>query len=70
MPVGHDQLWKELIQTFPADFVTLTMPDVAARIDLTSVAFRAEELFLDSPKALSTGQHGTDLYRIRREGSR
>lgn len=53
MPVGHDQLWKELIQTFPADFVTLTMPDVASRIDLASVVFRAEELFLDSPRGRS-----------------
>ena len=32
MAGGHDQLWKDLIQAFPADFVRLAGPDLAARL--------------------------------------
>jgi len=50
MPVGHDQIWKELIQAFPADFVALTLPEVAERIDLEQLDFKPEEHFLDTPR--------------------
>ncbi|HEV7668689.1 MAG TPA: DUF4351 domain-containing protein [Thermoanaerobaculia bacterium] len=32
MAGGHDQLWKDLIQAFPADFVRLAGPDLASRL--------------------------------------
>ncbi len=32
MAGGHDQLWKDLIQAFPADFVRLAGPDLATQI--------------------------------------
>lgn len=47
---GHDQLWKELIRELPADFLTLTVPDLAARIDLGNIRFQPEEHYLDSPE--------------------
>jgi hypothetical protein len=45
-----DQLVKELIQAFPADFVCLVFPEVATQIDLAAVDFRQEEYFTDSPR--------------------
>ncbi len=47
---GHDQVWKELIPEFPADFLTLTLPVVATRTDLAGVRFQPEEHYLDSPQ--------------------
>ncbi len=32
MAGGHDQLWKDLIQAFPADFVRLAGPDLSAQV--------------------------------------
>ena len=43
MAGGHDQLWKDLIQTFPGDFVRLAGPDLAARLDLGAIQFRPVE---------------------------
>ena len=43
MAGGHDQLWKDLIQAFPADFVRLAAPDLASRLNLDAVTFRPVE---------------------------
>lgn len=43
MAGGHDQLWKDLIQAFPADFVRLAGPDLARRLVLGAIEFRPVE---------------------------
>jgi hypothetical protein len=46
----HDQIFKELASGFAADFLTLTLPDVAAAIDLGAFVLRTGgDHFLDSP---------------------
>ncbi len=50
MAGAHDQLGKELIRAFPADFVRLILSGVAAQIDLTAIDFRSEEFFTESPR--------------------
>ncbi len=42
MAGGHDQLWKDLIQAFPADFVRLAGPDLAVRL-VGAIEFRPVE---------------------------
>ena len=39
MAGGHDQLWKDLIQAFPADFVRLAGPDLADQLALDAIEF-------------------------------
>jgi len=46
----HDQLFKDLTVAFPADLVTLLLPEVAARIDLGQLRFESKEYFLDTPR--------------------
>lgn len=43
MAGGHDQLWKDLIQAFPADFVRLAAPPLASRVNLGAIEFRPVE---------------------------
>ncbi len=43
MPTPHDQLMKELLVSFPDQFVRLAAPLLAERIDLDAVAFEPEE---------------------------
>lgn len=40
--IGHDQLFKQLLQAFFADFVRLFDPETAAQLDLSMVSFRDE----------------------------
>ncbi|HEV7671949.1 MAG TPA: DUF4351 domain-containing protein [Thermoanaerobaculia bacterium] len=49
MAGGHDQLWKDLIQAFPADFVRLAGPDLAARLALDAIEFRPAEVPTGTP---------------------
>ena len=49
MATNHDQLMKELIATFPDQFLHLAAPEVAARIDPGSLAFEPEEHFSGNP---------------------
>lgn len=51
MAGGHDQLWKDLIQTFPADFVRLAGPDLAVRIKLDAIELRPAETPSDAPRS-------------------
>lgn len=37
MPGGHDQLFKDLIRSFPRDFLRLTAPALAAKLVLEGV---------------------------------
>lgn len=52
MPGVHDQLFKELCIAFPADVVSLMMPDIASRIDLSQLRFESPECFIDSRHGL------------------
>jgi len=48
--VGHDQLFKQLLQAFFADFLRLFDPDTAAALDLDTVTFVNPETFTDIPQ--------------------
>src|SRR5579884_3740765 len=48
--IGHDQLFKQLLQAFFADFLRLFDPDAAAALDLSTVRFRDTEAFTDIPQ--------------------
>jgi hypothetical protein len=45
--MDHDQLFKELLQTFLPEFVALFLPAEADQIDWSSVEFLDKELFTD-----------------------
>lgn len=49
MATKHDQLMKELIATFPGQFLRLAAPPISERIDLDAVAFEPEEHYPGSP---------------------
>jgi hypothetical protein len=46
-PVDHDRLFKELLQTFFAEFLDLFLPAVAADVEPGNVEFLDKELFTD-----------------------
>lgn len=48
--MGHDQLFKLLLQAFFADFVGLFAPDAAAALDWSTLTFRDAEMFTDLPQ--------------------
>ncbi len=48
--MGHDQLFKQALQTFFADFMRLFDAGMAAHLDLSTVAFRDAESFTDFPQ--------------------
>ena len=50
MPAAHDQLFKDLIRHFPADFLRLIAPTLARRVEATSLEPQPTELFLDLPR--------------------
>lgn len=47
---GDDQLFRELIVEFSADFVRLLAPDIASQLDLSDLEFELCEYFSDSPR--------------------
>ena len=54
MPGGHDQLFKDLIRSFPADFLNLTAPELLLQIepqdlDLQPFRGRKKSTFLPTP---------------------
>ncbi|MCP3961901.1 MAG: DUF4351 domain-containing protein [bacterium] len=51
MATQHDQMMKELITTFPDQFLRLAAPDVAERVHLGEVAFEPEEHYPRLPAA-------------------
>ena len=48
--IGHDQLFKQVLEAFFADFLRLFAPETAARLDLTTVTFLNPEVFTDIPQ--------------------
>ncbi len=49
-PQGHDQLFKQLLRAFFAEFLRLFDPDTAAALDLDTLDFRDTEAFTDIPQ--------------------
>lgn len=49
VPTPHDQLMKELLVSFPDQFVRLAAPSLAQRIDLDALALEPEEHYPGSP---------------------
>ncbi|TDI34263.1 MAG: transposase, partial [Acidobacteria bacterium] len=47
--MGHDQLFKTLLEEFFPDFLGLFYPDVAKQLDFSQVRFLNAELFTDFP---------------------
>jgi hypothetical protein len=50
MPGGHDQLFKDLIRSFPADFLNLTAPEILSQIQSQDLELQPAELFIDLPR--------------------
>src|SRR4029077_14362447 len=50
MPGGHDQLFKDLIRSFPADFLNLTAPELLSQIQPQDLELQPAELFIDLPR--------------------
>src|SRR5436853_557611 len=48
--IGHDQLFKQVLEAFFPDFLRLFDPATAAHLDLTTVTFRSPEVFTDIPQ--------------------
>ncbi len=48
--IGHDQLFKQVLQGFFPDFLRLFDPPTAAALDLSTVSFRDAEAFTDIPQ--------------------
>lgn len=48
--ISHDQLFKQVIEAFFADFLRLFAPDTAAGLDLSTITFRNAEVFTDIPQ--------------------
>jgi hypothetical protein len=49
-PTSHDQLFKDLLRAFFREFMELFFPDVAARLDFSTVTFLDKEVFTDVPQ--------------------
>src|SRR5437870_4149610 len=47
--IGHDQLFKQLLQAFFPDFMRLFDPETAGTLDLSTVSFRETEALTDIP---------------------
>ena len=48
--LGHDQLFKALLEKFFRDFLELFFPKVAGRLDFGTLVFLDKELFADLPQ--------------------
>ena len=48
--MGLDQLFKQLLRAFFAEFLRLFDPETAARLDLDTIEFRDTEAFTDIPQ--------------------
>ncbi len=48
--MGHDQLFKAVLEKFLKDFLELFFPDVAERLDYETVQFLDKELPMDFPR--------------------
>ena len=66
MPGGHDQLFKDLIRSFPRDFLRLTAPALAAKLVLEGVELQPAEGFLDLPRGAQRRPDLVARARVRR----
>ena len=48
--IGHDQLFKQVLQGFFPDFLRLFDPQTAVALDLSTVSLRDAEAFTDIPQ--------------------
>ena len=48
--MGHDQLFKAILEKFFKDFLELFFPSVAKRLNFGSLVFLDKELFADLPQ--------------------
>jgi predicted transposase/invertase (TIGR01784 family) len=46
-PIDHDQLFRQLLETFFADFVELFAPALAQYLDLSQLTFLPQQYFTD-----------------------
>ena len=56
--VDHDRLFKELLETFFDEFITLFFPELRREIDLTGLRFLQQEIFTD---VTAGDKHRVDL---------
>jgi hypothetical protein len=49
-PINHDQRFKQVLEAFFRDFVSLFDPATAARLDWSTLTFRNPETFTDIPQ--------------------
>jgi hypothetical protein len=46
-PIDHDQLFRQLLETFFADFIELFAPALAQYLDLSQLTFLPQQYFTD-----------------------
>lgn len=56
--IDHDRLFKELLETFFDEFITLFFPELRREIDLTGLRFLQQEIFTD---VTAGDKHRVDL---------
>lgn len=56
--IGHDRLFKELLETFFGEFIEVFFPQVYAALDLNQIRFLQQELFTDVTRG---AQHRVDI---------
>ena len=56
--INHDRLFKELLQSFFAEFIDLFLPDVSQYLDKGSIVFMEKEIFTD---VTAGSRHEADL---------
>jgi hypothetical protein len=47
LPIDHDQLFKQLLETFFIDFIELFAPALSEYLDLTQLTFLPQQYFTD-----------------------
>jgi hypothetical protein len=46
-PIDHDQLFKQLLETFFVDFIELFAPSLTEYLDLSQLVFQPQQYFTD-----------------------
>ena len=66
--MSHDQIFKELLRLFFGEFITLFLPDIARRLDFSSVTFLDQENFADFPDGGALRSDVAAEVRVREQG--
>jgi len=69
MAGGHDQLFKDLLGTFPSDFLRLAAPRIASSLDLSNLELLPAESWTDLPRG-ARRQPDLVLRAVPSQGSR